>query len=67
VSLAVGRRRRDDHERRTVGVSISASDPSKARTAQFIPGGVKLNVMWCDPAGIVTAWNSPSARWTDVG
>jgi hypothetical protein len=26
-----------------------------------MPGGTKLNVMWCDSTGKVTAWSSPSA------
>jgi hypothetical protein len=32
-----------------------------------MPGGTKLNVLWSDPAGTVTAWNSPSALRIAVG
>jgi hypothetical protein len=34
-----------------VGTNISATPASKPSSAQFTPGGTKLNVMWCDPAG----------------
>jgi len=60
-------RTRDDDKRRAVGANMSAHPPSRPRTAQFIPGGTKVNVIWCDPAGTVTAWNSPSARRIAVG
>jgi hypothetical protein len=30
-------------------------------------GGTKLNMMWCDPASTVTAWNSPSALGSPLG
>ncbi len=60
-------RTRNEDALLAVGTNISATPASKPRSAQFMPGGAKLNVMWCDPAGTVTAWNSPSALWIAVG
>jgi len=42
-----------------VSTNIGATPASKQSAVQFMPGGTKLNVMWCDSASTVTAGNSP--------
>ncbi len=37
-----------------MGSNITATPASKPSSAQFMRGGTKPNVMWCDPAGTVT-------------
>ena len=42
--------------------NIHAQPARSPAKAHVMPGGVKLNVTWCDPAGTVAAWKSPLAR-----
>ncbi len=58
-------RTRNEDALLAMGTNLRATTATMPSAAQLMPGGTKLGVMWCDPAGTVTR-NSPSGLWIAV-